>query len=70
MEETVGEWSKKPIEGRMGSHSHGIRRKKKGQIKNCFIITVKVKYKGYFLVKQRKNGTTNIRDQRLTERQK
>lgn len=64
------EWTKNPMEGTIGLHSHGVRRRKKGQIRNFFRITGKVKDTGCFLFKHRKNGANNVRDHRRTEQQK
>lgn len=49
-------------------HSHGVRRRKKGQIRNCFRITGNVMGTGCFLVKHWKNRATNVRDHRRPER--
>lgn len=58
----VRECTKNPTEERIGLDSHGVRRKKKGQIQNCFRITGKVKDTGCFLVKHMKKGDTKVRD--------
>lgn len=65
-EETVSErMDKEPHRGKdRTGFSWGYRRRKKGQIKNCFRITGKVKDTGCFLVKHMKNGVTNVRDHR------